>query len=71
MFEKDPWINEGGIRLEKHKVVIKAPALTDFFRGGSTTDFKETYDSASVVIMQDMENLTIEHETVKNIGAGE
>ena len=88
MFENFQWINEGEIKIEENKVVMKAPALTDFFCGGSTTseegilpeslcnapyfytevkgdfvlnvkvshDFKETYDSASVMIMQDMEN---------------
>ena len=88
MFDNFNWINEGEIKIEGNKVVIKAPALTDFFCGGSTTseegilpeslcnapyfytevkgdfvlnvkvshDFKETYDSASVMIMQDMEN---------------
>lgn len=74
--------------IEKNKIVMKAPALTDFFCGGSTTseegilpeslcnapyfytdlegdfvltvkvshEFKETYDSASVMIMQDINN---------------
>ena len=37
MFENFNWINEGEIKIEGNKVVIKAPALTDFFCGGSTT----------------------------------
>ena len=37
MFDNFNWINEGEIKIEENKVVIKAPALTDFFCGGSTT----------------------------------
>ena len=37
MFDNFNWINEGEIEIEENKVVIKAPALTDFFCGGSTT----------------------------------
>lgn len=86
--EKFRWLNEGEIRTEGERIVIKAPALTDFFCGGETIseegilpeslcnapyyytevegdfvlrvkvshDFAETYDSASVMIMQDMKN---------------
>lgn len=31
MFENFNWINEGEIKIEENKIVIKAPALTDFF----------------------------------------
>lgn len=88
MLENFKWINEGEINIDGNKIIMKAPALTDFFCGGSTTneegilpkslcnapyyytdikgdfvltvkvshEFKETYDSASVMVMQDMEN---------------
>lgn len=35
MFDNFNWINEGEIKIEENKVVIKAPALTDFFCGGN------------------------------------
>lgn len=82
------WINEGEIVLEDNRIIMTAPALTDFFCGGETTSeegilpeslcnapyyytewegdfvltvkvshaFKETYDSASVMVMHDMNN---------------
>ena len=37
MFDNFKWINKGEIKIEENKVTIKAPALTDFFCGGSTT----------------------------------
>lgn len=87
-FENFKWINEGKIAIEENRIVMTAPAMTDFFCGGSATSeegilpeslcnapyfhtevegdfvltvkvshaFKETYDSASVMIMQDMQN---------------
>ena len=87
-FDDFQWINKGEIQIEENRIVMQAPALTDFFCGGSTTSeegilpeslcnapyfhtelegdfvltvkvshvFRETYDSASVMVMQDMEN---------------
>jgi hypothetical protein len=37
LFENFNWINEGEIKIKENNVTIKAPALTDFFCGGSTT----------------------------------
>ncbi len=80
------WLNEGEIRTEENKIIIKAPAQTDFFCGSIdecdegilpeslcnapyyytevegdfvlkvkvTHDFKDTYDSASVMVMKDL-----------------
>ena len=80
------WLNEGEIRTEGNKIIIKAPAQTDFFCGAIeecddgilpeslcnapyyytevegdfvlkvkvTHDFKDTYDSASVMVMKDL-----------------
>ena len=82
------WINEGEVVIEENRIIMTAPALTDFFCGGETTseegilpeslcnapyyyteiegdfvlkvkvshEFKETYDSASVMVMHDMAN---------------
>ena len=82
--ENFKWLNEGEIKIEEDKIVMKAPPLTDFFCGGTTDseegvlpkslcnapyyyteiegdfvlqvkvshDFKDTYDSASVMVMQ-------------------
>lgn len=87
-YENFKWLNEGEIKIEEDKIVMKAPPLTDFFCGGNidsdegilpkslcnapyyyieiegdfvlqvkvSHDFKDTYDSASVMVMQDMEN---------------
>ena len=87
-FDDFQWINKGEIQIDENRIVMQAPALTDFFCGGSTTSeegilpeslcnapyfhtelegdfvltvkvshaFRETYDSASVMVMQDMEN---------------
>lgn len=81
--EKFHWINEGEVVLEENRIIMMAPALTDFFCGGETTseegilpeslcnapyyyteidgdfvlkvkvshEFRETYDSASVMVM--------------------
>lgn len=86
--EKFHWINEGEVVLEENRIIMMAPALTDFFCGGETTseegilpeslcnapyyyteidgdfvlkvkvshEFRETYDSASVMVMHDMTN---------------
>lgn len=86
--EKFKWINEGEIRTEGQRIIMKAPEFTDFFCGGDTTseegilpkslcnapyyytevegdfvltvkvshDFSDTYDSASVMVLQDMKN---------------
>lgn len=86
--EKFKWINEGEIRTEGQRIIMKAPGFTDFFCGGDTTseegilpkslcnapyyytevegdfvltvkvshDFSDTYDSASVMVLQDMKN---------------
>ncbi len=86
--ENFKWINEGEIRIEGERIIMKAPELTDFFCGGETTSkegilpkslcnapyyyteiegdfvlrvkvshaFAETYDSASVMVFQDMKN---------------
>lgn len=86
--ENFKWLNEGEIKIEEDKIVMKAPPLTDFFCGGTTDseegvlpkslcnapyyyteiegdfvlqvkvshDFKDTYDSASVMVMQDRRN---------------
>ena len=86
--EKFHWINEGEVVLEENRIIMIAPALTDFFCGGETTseegilpeslcnapyyyteidgdfvlkvkvshEFRETYDSASVMVMHDMTN---------------
>ena len=82
------WINEGEIVIEENRIIMTAPALTDFFCGGETTseegilpeslcnapyyytevegdfvltakvshEFKDTYDSASIMVMHDMTN---------------
>lgn len=82
------WINEGEVVIEENRIIMTAPALTDFFCGGETTsekgilpeslcnapyyyteiegdfvlkvkvshEFKEIYDSASVMVMHDMKN---------------
>lgn len=82
------WLNEGEIKIEGDKIVMKAPALTDFFCGGDidsaegilpeslcnapyyytemegdfvlqvkvSHDFKDIYDSASIMVMQDINN---------------
>lgn len=82
------WINEGEVEIEENRIIMTAPALTDFFCGGEVTsdegilpeslcnapyyytevegdfvlkakvshDFKETYDSASIMVMHDMTN---------------
>ena len=86
--EKFHLINEGEVVLEENRIIMMAPALTDFFCGGETTseegilpeslcnapyyyteidgdfvlkvkvshEFRETYDSASVMVMHDMTN---------------
>ena len=86
--EKFHWINEGEVVLEENRIIMMAPALTDFFCGGETTseegilpeslcnapyyyteidgdfvlkvkvshEYRETYDSASVMVMHDMTN---------------
>ena len=86
--EKFHWIHEGEVVLEENRIIMMAPALTDFFCGGETTseegilpeslcnapyyyteidgdfvlkvkvshEFRETYDSASVMVMHDMTN---------------
>lgn len=86
--EKFHWINEGEVVLEENRIIMMAPALTDFFCSGETTseegilpeslcnapyyyteidgdfvlkvkvshEFRETYDSASVMVMHDMTN---------------
>ena len=86
--EKFHWINEGEVVREENRIIMMAPALTDFFCGGETTseegilpeslcnapyyyteidgdfvlkvkvshEFRETYDSASVMVMHDMTN---------------
>ena len=80
------WLNEGELKQEGDKIIIQAPALTDFFCGGETSSeegilpeslcnapycyteiagdfvlkvkvshaFRETYDSASIMVMQDL-----------------
>ncbi len=87
-FDNFQWINEGSIRFEDDRIIMTAPALTDFFCGGETSSeegilpeslcnapyyhteiegdfvlqvkvshaFRETYDSASIMVMQDMAN---------------
>ena len=35
--EKFHWINEGEVVLEENRIIMMAPALTDFFCGGETT----------------------------------
>lgn len=79
------WLNESGIKITENKIVITAPAKTDFFCGSIdeceegilpeslcnapyyyteidgdfvltvkvSHDFKDTYDSASVMVMKD------------------
>ena len=54
-FDNFQWINQGSVRFEDDKIIMIAPALTDFFCGGERI----------------YEHLTIEHKTVKNIRAGE
>ena len=54
-FDNFQWINRGHVRIEDDKIIMTAPALTDFFFGGERI----------------YEHLTIEHKTVKNIRAGE
>ena len=54
-FDNFQWINRGHVRFEDDKIIMTAPALTDFFCGGERI----------------YEHLTIEHKTVKNIRAGE
>lgn len=87
-FDNFQWINRGDVRVDGDRIVMTAPALTDFFCGGETSSeegilpeslcnapyyhteiegdfvlqvkvshaFRETYDSASIMIMQDMTN---------------
>jgi len=86
--ENFKWINKGEIRFEGDKIIMNAPAMTDFFCGGEISSeegimpeslcnapyyyteiegdfvlqvkvshaFRETYDSASIMVMQDMTN---------------
>lgn len=82
------WINEGTVQIAGDRITMTAPAMTDFFCGGETTNdegilpeslhnapyyyteeegdfvltvkvshaFRDTYDSASVMVMHDMKN---------------
>lgn len=54
-YENFKWLNEGEIKIEEDKIVIKAPPFTDFFCGGDRI----------------YEHLSIEHRTVKNIRVGD
>ncbi len=85
-FQHFRWLNESKIRFEEHRIVLEAPANSDFFcnhgnasEEGTTPesltnapffyteaegdfvmrvkvehDFKDVYDSASVMVMQDL-----------------
>lgn len=87
-YKRFQWINPGNMRLEAGKLIIDAPAKTDFFCGGEDLSeegiipvslcnapylytevegdfvltvkvshaFKDTYDSATVMVMKDMKN---------------
>ena len=36
--EKFHWINEGEVVLEENRIIMMAPALTDFFCGETTSE---------------------------------